>query len=114
MKTRAFWRRLADAATHTGPGYDRAADREQNLPTALTTLAERWRQMAKTTEEAIDPAFFSPEMTAEQEERVRIYRRAADDLEWALRMGYIPHDLMNTAELEQHGTREADTPGGAR
>lgn len=90
---RDFFRQVLAALTHTGPGYDPAADREADLRTTLTTLAERWEQVAEYA----------------RAERAATYRTAASDLRDVLRTGVLPHPLMTDAELEQHGTPEEAT-----
>ena len=104
-KTRIRW---FNALLHRGPGYDLPGQSETDLRAALTTLAERWEQMAGP---APDPAegLFVDEVTpahASQVERAHSYRTAAGDLRDVLRTGRIPHPLMTDAELEQHGTPE--------
>jgi hypothetical protein len=72
-----------------------------DVRTTVTTLAERWEQMA-TNEEAAIPRLNGPaaeEVGAGVAERCRTYRKAAADLLEALRTGRIPHDLMTDAEL---------------
>ncbi|MFD5709525.1 hypothetical protein ACFWHW_03870 [Streptomyces pharetrae] len=74
----------------------------------LTTLADRWEQMADHGDVAIG-TFNGPAaatLDAEVGERGRTYRKAAADIRDVLRTGRVPHDLMTDAELEQHGTAE--------
>ncbi|MFE8961798.1 hypothetical protein [Streptomyces iakyrus] len=75
---------------------------------ALTTLAERWEQMAANEGKALQ---FLEGPNAEwvadtARERIRTYAKAAADIRNVLATGRIPHDLMTDAELEQHGTPE--------
>lgn len=79
--------------------------KEADLRAALTTLVERWEQMAKA-----GPDFGSGLLINEptpvqlqQHERAATYHRAATDLRDVLRTGRIPHGLMTDAELDQHG-----------
>ncbi|MFA0844402.1 hypothetical protein [Streptomyces rochei] len=79
---------------------------EADLRAALTTLAERWEQMA-TNEEASIPLLQGPaaeQVGAQVHQRIATYRKAAADLRDVLRTGRIPHDLMTDAELDQHGS----------
>ncbi|WP_435643828.1 hypothetical protein ACR9VJ_26235 [Streptomyces sp. H49] len=75
----------------------RLRDREA----ALTTLADRWQQMADHGDAAIGhfegPA--AATLDAEVGERGRTYRKAASDIRDVLRTGRIPHDLMTDDEL---------------
>lgn len=78
---------------------------------ALTDLAVRWEQMADHSDAAIGQ-FEGPAaatLNAEVGERGRTYRKAATDIRDVLRTGQVPHDLMTSAELEQHGTSEEPT-----
>jgi hypothetical protein len=73
---------------------------------ALTTLAERWEQMAANEGKALQ-FLEGPNaewVTDTARERIRTYAKAAADVRDVLRTGRIPHDLMTDAELEQHGT----------
>ncbi|MEV7975360.1 hypothetical protein [Streptomyces sp. NPDC086519] len=103
-----FWRRLLAALTHTGPGYNPAATRETDLHAPLTTLAERWEQMAKAGPDFGDELLIDEPtpVQLQQHERATTYRRAADDIRDVLRTGRIPHGLMTDAELEQYGRTE--------
>ncbi|MGW4493842.1 hypothetical protein [Streptomyces sp. NPDC004376] len=80
------------------------------LHVALTTLAERWEQMADHGDATVG-AFDGPAaatIDAEVAERGRVYRKAAADVREVLRTGRIPHDLMTDAELDEHGSKEAE------
>jgi hypothetical protein len=78
----------------------------QQLRSTLTTLADRWDQMATTGDAAIGtfPGPAAATIDAEVGERGRTYRKAASDVRDTLRTGRIPHDLMTDAELDEHGT----------
>jgi len=66
---------------------------ERKVRAALTTLADRWEEMAsRCDDDAPDSAAF----------RAHTYRRAAADVRHVLRTGHVPHGLMTDAELEQH------------
>jgi hypothetical protein len=75
---------------------------------ALTTLAERWEQMASPAPDPSEGLFVDEVTPADTAriERAHTYRTNARDLREVLRTGQIPHDLMTDAELDQHGTRE--------
>lgn len=101
-----FWRRVLAAVTHSGPRHTPAATREAALRAALATLAERWEQIATSAEKAITlDGTYDPTRPA-QGERIRTYRKTAADVRDVLRTDHVPHDLMTSAELEQHGTSE--------
>lgn len=78
---------------------------EVNLRAALTTLAERWEQMAGPAPDPSEGLFVDEVTPAESAriERAHTYRTAASDLRDVLRTGRIPHPLMTDAELEQYG-----------
>lgn len=105
---RTFLRQLLNALAHRGPGYDLPTRTEAALRATLTTLADRYEQLAGP---APDPSegLFVDEVTPAESARVaraHSYRTAARDLRDVLRTGQIPHPLMTDAELEQHGTPE--------
>ncbi|KIZ16896.1 hypothetical protein [Streptomyces natalensis] len=82
---------------------------EADLRTTLTSLADRWEQMAKSAPDFGGDDLFIDEPTPtqlQQFERATTYRKTAADLREVLRIGQIPHDLMTDAELEQHGTAQ--------
>lgn len=81
---------------------------EAALRTILTTLAERWEQLAGPAPDPSEGLFVDDVTPAEsaRAERAHTYRTAASDLRDVLRTGCIPHPLMTDAELEQHGTPE--------
>ena len=81
---------------------------EADLRTTLTTLAERWEQMAGPAPDPDEGLFIDEPGPGQREqiERAATYRNAAADLRDVLRTGRIPHGLMTDAELEQYGTRE--------
>lgn len=70
------------------------------LPVALTSLAERWEQMADQGDAAIGH-FEGPTavtLNIEVAERGSTYRQAAADVREVLRTGCIPHDLLAGSE----------------
>ncbi|MCX4697046.1 hypothetical protein [Streptomyces sp. NBC_01373] len=75
---------------------------------ALTTLADRWKQMGGPAPDPDEGLFVDEPSPAEyaRVERAATYREVAADLLETLRTGQIPHPLMTDAELEQHGTPE--------
>lgn len=80
---------------------EQAQARAHSIEAVLTTLCERWEQMAAVEETSgekplLDDAY--------------IYRRAAKDVRHVLRTGRIPHDLITDTEHEQHSSREEATP----
>ncbi|MBI0296746.1 hypothetical protein JBE04_20355 [Streptomyces sp. PRKS01-29] len=81
---------------------------ETDLRVALTTLAERWEQMADRAPEHPKYLYIDPLTPAQRDEHARgaAYRKAASDLRDVLRTGRIPHDLLTDAELETHGTAQ--------
>lgn len=81
---------------------------EAQLRATLTTLAERWEQLAGPAPDPSEGLFVDEPNPAEyaRVERAATYRTAASDLRDALRTGQIPHPLMTDAELHQHGTPE--------
>lgn len=84
---------------------------EASLRASLTTLAERWEQMAGPAPDPDEGLFVDEPSPAEyaRVERAATYRTAAADLRDVLRTGVLPHPLMTDAELEQHGTPEEAT-----
>ncbi|MER7046729.1 hypothetical protein [Streptomyces jumonjinensis] len=75
---------------------------DDRLRVTLATLAERWREIADSTESlAITTA--NRVLSEARYERARHIRRAADDIDTVLRTGRVPHDLMTTTELAQNG-----------
>jgi DNA polymerase-3 subunit epsilon len=84
-----------------------------DLLAALTTLAERYEEMAERAPKHPETLYIDPLTPAEraQHERGATYRSAAADIRDVLRTGRIPHGLMTDAELEQYGAKPAD---GAR
>ncbi|WP_275558580.1 hypothetical protein [Streptomyces sp. 5-6(2022)] len=78
---------------------------EADLRAVLTTLAERWEQMAGPAPDPNEGLFVNEVTPAESArvERANTYRTAARDLRDVLRTGRIPHPLMTDAELEKHG-----------
>lgn len=101
----------AYALRHVANQWDGGGGDQSATLTALNLLAERWEQMAKAgpdfgSELLIDEP--TPVQLA-QHERAATYRRAAADLREVLVSGRIPHGLMTTAELKQHGTPEETT-----
>lgn len=101
-------RRWLNAILHRGPGYDLPTEAEADLRASLTTLAERWEQMAKSAPDLGDELFIDEPTPLQfwQIARASTYRRVAADLRDVLRTGRAPHDLMTDAELEQYGTPE--------
>lgn len=81
---------------------------EAALRATLTTLAERWEQMAGPAPDPSEGLFVDEVTPAEAAriERNHTLRTSAADLRDALRTGRIPHPLMTDAELQQHGTPE--------
>lgn len=82
---------------------------EADLRATLTTLAERWEQMAKGAPDFDGDGLFIDEPTPvqlQQFERATTCGRAAADLREVLRAGRIPHGLMTDAELDAHGTAQ--------
>lgn len=81
---------------------------EADLRAALTTLAERWEQLAGPAPDPSEGLFVDEPTPSEygQVARAHTYRTAASDLRDVLRTGQIPHPIMTDAELEQHGTPE--------
>ncbi|MEU3990177.1 hypothetical protein AB0F24_17675 [Streptomyces platensis] len=82
---------------------------EPNTKATLTTLAERWEQMAKSAPDFGGDGLFIDEPTPAQVgqfERATTYGRAAADLREVLHTGRIPHGLMTDAELDAHGTAQ--------
>lgn len=81
---------------------------EASLRAALTTLADRWEQLAGPAPDPGEGLFVDEVTPAESArvERAATYRTAASDLRDVLRTGRVPHPLMTDAELEQHGTPE--------
>ncbi|MFD4596795.1 hypothetical protein ACFWPQ_02055 [Streptomyces sp. NPDC058464] len=81
---------------------------EADLRATLTTLADRWEQMAGPAPDPDEGLFVDAVSPAESAriERNHAYRTAASDLRDVLRAGRIPHPLITDAELEQHGTPE--------
>lgn len=78
---------------------------EAALRATLTTLADRWEQLAGPAPDPSEGLFVDEVTPAESAriERNHTYRTTASDL----RTGQIPHPLMTDAELEQHGAKEA-------
>lgn len=69
---------------------------------ALTTLADRWEELASRGDDMIGH-FEGPTaatLNVEVAERSRTYRKAAADVRDVLRTGRVPHDLMTAAELD--------------
>ncbi|WP_086732883.1 hypothetical protein [Streptomyces glaucescens] len=68
----------------------------------LTTLADRWTEVADHGDAAIGtfPGPAAATLDAEVGERGRTYRKAAADVRDVLRTGQVPHDLMTDAELD--------------
>lgn len=90
--TRIRW---FNAILHRGPGYQLPSQSEADLRAALTTLAERWEEIAaKAT-------------TDLGRERAMQIEAAAKGVRYVLATGHVPHWLMTDAELEQYGTPEA-------
>ncbi|MFF9025705.1 hypothetical protein [Streptomyces eurythermus] len=90
-------------------------DRLRQQITTLTTLAERWEQMAEHGDVAIG-TFDGPAaatLDAEVGERGRTYRKAATDLRDVLRTGRVSHDLMTDAELSAPATAASVAPAPA-
>lgn len=107
-KTRIRW---LNAIRHRGPGYDLPTQSETDLRTTLTSLIERWEQMAAQGEAAVGhfegPA--AATLDAEVTERSATYRKAATDVRDVLANGLIPHDLLTSAELKRHGGSKGAT-----
>ncbi|MEU2440157.1 hypothetical protein ABZ595_28840 [Streptomyces rubradiris] len=96
-------------------GLKAEVDRLRQQITTLTTLAERWEQMAEHGDVAIG-TFDGPAaatLDAEVGERGRTYRKAATDLRDVLRTGRVPHDLMTDAELSAPATAASVAPAPA-
>ncbi|MFJ3950231.1 hypothetical protein ACIPXV_09200 [Streptomyces libani] len=82
---------------------------EASIRATLTTLAERWEQMAKSAPDFGGDGLFIDEPAPaqlQQFERATTYGRAAADLREVLRTGRIPHGLMTDAELDAHGNAQ--------
>jgi hypothetical protein len=88
---------------------------EGDLRAALTTLAERYEEMADRAPKHPEYLYIDPLTPAQRSEHDRAvgYRQAAADIRNVLRTSRIPHGLMTDAELEQHGASDAQA-GGAR
>ncbi|MFI0192051.1 AAA family ATPase [Streptomyces sp. NPDC017082] len=92
-------------------------DRLRQHITTLTTLAERWEQMAQGAPDFGDGLFVDEATPAQtgQHERATTYRKSATDLLDVLRTGRVPHDLMTDAELDgtgnTHAAGDSDNPG---
>jgi hypothetical protein len=84
---------------------------EARLRVVLTTLADRWEQLAGPAPDPSEGLFVDEVTPAEASriERAATYRAAASDLRDVLRTGLPPHGLMTDAGLEQHGASEAVT-----
>ena len=82
---------------------------ERKMRTALTTLAERWEQAAKSIEPDLPRELFVDADTGKQWAATvaHNHRIAAQDLREVLRTGRIPNGWMTAAEEEQYGTPEA-------
>lgn len=82
---------------------------EAALRATLTTLADRYEQMAKAGPDFGDELLIDEPtpIQLQQHERAAAYGKAAADIREVLRTGRIPHGLMTDAELEQYGTPEA-------
>jgi hypothetical protein len=82
--------------------------KEADLRVALTTLADRWEQMAEAGPDFGNDLLINEPTPTElqQHERAATYRRAAADLRDILRTGRIPHGLMTDAELGHYGAIE--------
>lgn len=82
---------------------------ERKLRATLTTLADRWEQMAKDAPRLGGELLIDEPTPTQLQQIVRAaaYRKAAADIRDVLRTGHVPHDLLTDAELEQHGTPEA-------
>jgi hypothetical protein len=70
--------------------------------TALGELAGRLEEMASEQDRRADMAPLGI-LVAVNDGRARTNRAAARAIKAALTTGYLPHDLMTDAELEQHG-----------
>ncbi|MGW2920321.1 hypothetical protein ACWDBF_21020 [Streptomyces angustmyceticus] len=77
--------------------------------TALGVLAGRLEEMATEQDRRADGAPLGV-LVAVNDARARANRSAARAIKAVLNTGYLPHDLMTDAELEQHGPAE---DGGA-
>lgn len=75
------------------------------LRATLTTLVERWEEIADRLTARHDTAFFAEftDLQRTEADEANTYRKAARDVRDVLRTGRIPHDLMTDAELEQYG-----------
>lgn len=81
---------------------------EAALRATLTTLADRWEQMAGPKPDPSEGLFVDEPGPFERAriERAATYREVAADIRDVLRTGLLPHGLMTDAELAQHGTPE--------
>ncbi|MEU8473718.1 hypothetical protein [Streptomyces hygroscopicus] len=79
------------------------AQSDDDLRAALITLTSRWEEIARSAEARAD-ATANGTLSEIGHARVHTIRRLARDVADVLRTGRIPHDLMTTAELEEHGT----------
>lgn len=102
-------RRWIDALLHRGPGYDLPNSETVDLRTALTTLADRYDEIADRAPQHPKYLYIDPLTPAQRTEHDRAagYRRAAADIRDVLCTGHVPHTLMTDAELEKYGTPEA-------
>jgi hypothetical protein len=78
---------------------------EPDLRAALSTLADRWEDMAGRPD--LTPPLADRPHRQAWDARCRTYGRAARDLRHVLATGRIPNDLMTDAELDA-------ATGGAR
>lgn len=102
--TRIRW---FNALLHRGPGYDLPPQTETDLRAALTTLADRWEQVAGPAPDPSGGLFVDEPTPVEYAQAAQsdTYRRAAADIREVLTTGHIPHGLMTDAELDQYGTK---------
>ncbi|WP_413102262.1 hypothetical protein [Streptomyces sp. Inha503] len=89
------------------------AHTDNELRDTLTTLTERWEQIAASAEARADAAA-NGTLSEVGHARAHTIRRLARDVADVLNTGRIPHDLMTTAELENHGKPAAALRGGTR
>jgi DNA polymerase-3 subunit epsilon len=81
---------------------------ERKLRAALTTLADRYEEMAKCAPNLGDELLIDEPTPTQLQQIVRAsaYRKAAASIRNVLRTGHVPHYLMTDAELEKYGTPE--------
>jgi hypothetical protein len=106
---RDFIRQVIAYATRDHAAFEPPSRSETDLRAALTTLAERWEQAAKSLAADLPTELFVEQDTGHQWAATvaHNHRIAAQDLREVLRTGRIPNGWMTAAEEEQYGTPEA-------